>query len=208
MAGNVSRLSPAEETANEARRVAAVEQARANVVPAQDKQKALNAGNDALRTIDKALNHPGLKEATGLQGSLDPRNYIPGTDARNFAAVRNQLQGQTFLQAYNALKGGGQITEVEGTKAENAIARLDKAQSTPEFVSALKDLRDVVDRGMKLTRGESVPDSPLPSNSTDTAPKKAVTFDTMPSPLQYAGRRLKGPDGTVYRSNGATWVKE
>ncbi len=50
------------------------------------------------------------------------------------------------------------------TKAENAIARLDKAQSTEEFTAALKDLRDVVERGLKITRGESVPDAPLASN--------------------------------------------
>lgn len=197
-------FSPREKTAQELERVRSVEQIKADIVPKAEKQKALNAGNDALRTIDKALTHPGLKEATGLQGTLDPRNYVPGTDAWNFAQVRNQLKGQTFLQAYNSLKGGGAITEVEGTKAENAIARLDKAQSTEEFTAALKDLRDVVDRGLKLTRGEQVPDAPLPNNPGGKGKKQV--FESLPNPSQFKGRSVRDTvTGKTMISDGITW---
>lgn len=89
-----SGMSRAESDAADVAKLKATEQVKADTVPKAEKQKALNAGNDALRTIDKALNHPGIKEATGLQGTLDPRNYVPGTDAWNFAQVRNQLQGR------------------------------------------------------------------------------------------------------------------
>jgi hypothetical protein len=178
-AGNVVELSPAEQARNKASEEALVTQAKGEVVLKQDKQKALDSGNDALRTIDKALGHPGLETGTGLSSKVNPKNYIPGTDAYNFGAVRDQLKGQAFLQAFASLKGGGQITEVEGTKAENAMARLNNAQSTKEYKDSLQDLRDVVDRGLRRTRGENVPDVPLASNDGTPASRlKAAPSDS------------------------------
>lgn len=91
--------------------------------------------NDTLNSFDddKVKNQAGY--ALGY-GSILPT--VPGVNS-DFNARMAQLKGQTFLQAYNTLKGGGQITEVEGAKAESAIARLSKAQTKDEFYSALKD---------------------------------------------------------------------
>jgi hypothetical protein len=155
-------FSPAEKTEQEAARVTATETAKADVSKAQDKQKALNSGNDMLQIIDKVLNHPGRETVTGLSGLVDPRNYVPGTQASNFKVALGQLKGQTFLQAFTSLKGAGAITEQEGAKATAALSRLDTAQSDDEFKLALEDLRSVVDRGLKVARGEKVPDAPLP----------------------------------------------
>jgi hypothetical protein len=104
---------------------------------------------NAYKLIDQAINHPGISTATGLSGKVDPRNYIPGTDATNFKSMSKQLEGSAFLSAYAALKGGGQITEVEGAKAENAIARLQTAQSTDEYKKALKDYQGVIAQGLR-----------------------------------------------------------
>lgn len=109
-----------------------------------------NATRAAIETVDKMLAHPGMATATGLSGTLDPRNYIPGTDARNFQVLRNQAQGQVFLDAFQALKGGGAITEVEGLKAEQAKARMDSAQSDEEFRIALNDYKAALQRGLAL----------------------------------------------------------
>ena len=103
-------------------------------------QSAVNT-KDMLDKIDQALVHPGRMGATGLSGILASR---PGSEGRAYLALHNQLTGKTFLQAYETLKGGGQITEVEGRKAEQAIARLDRWQSDEDYEAALKDLRDVV----------------------------------------------------------------
>lgn len=104
----------------------------------------------ALETVDKMLKHPGIETATGLSGTLDPRNYIPGTAARDFQTLRNQAQGQVFLDAYQSLKGGGVITEIEGLKAEQAKARMDTAQSDEEFRAALNDYANALRRGLQL----------------------------------------------------------
>lgn len=109
-----------------------------------------NTTRAALETVDKMLQHPGMGTATGLSSVIDPRNYIPGTDARDFRVLRNQAQGQVFLDAFQALKGGGTVTEVEGLKAEQAKARMDTAQSDEEFRSALNDYASALRRGLQL----------------------------------------------------------
>jgi hypothetical protein len=135
--------------------IAAAKAAAEAASPASVAAKA--AQRDSIRAqisvIDKALNHPGRKTATGLSGAVDPRNYIPGTDARDFRVVLDQLGGAAFLQAFESLKGGGAITEVEGNKATAAIARLNRAQSDKEFETALNDLRDVMNRGLSRLGG-------------------------------------------------------
>jgi hypothetical protein len=136
---------------------AALESSMKNL-PEFEKQResAIVSGRQALDVINKALSHKGLGTATGLSGTLDPRNYIPGTDAKDFQTVLDQIKGSTFLQAFERLKGAGQITEVEGEKATNAIARLSRAQSDGEFMNSLNDLRDIVSDG--LTRAKNRPD--------------------------------------------------
>lgn len=102
--------------------------------------------------VGQAKRHRGRATATGLSGTLDPRNYVPGTNARDFQVLLDQIQGQAFLQAFDSLKGGGQITEVEGKKATDAIGRLNTAQSDTEFVRALNDLEDVLTVALERAR--------------------------------------------------------
>jgi hypothetical protein len=130
-----------------------------------DREKAKSAGissiENQLGVIDKAISHPGKATATGLSSVTDPRNIIPGTDARNFRAVLDQIKGSAFLQAFESLKGGGAITEIEGQKAQSAMARLDTAQSDAEFDVALNDLREVMAAGYERAAGKKyAPPSP------------------------------------------------
>jgi len=99
-----------------------------------------------IRSIDQALEHPGKAFSVGM-GSMLPT--IPGTAQADFRALQAQLQGQAFLQAFESLKGGGQITEVEGQKAEAAIARLNSAQSQEAYDAALRELRGTLEQARK-----------------------------------------------------------
>lgn len=115
-----------------------------------------------IAVIDKASGHPGRETATGASGTWDPRNYLPGTDATNFRSVIDQLNGAAFMQAYQSLRGGGQITEIEGAKATNAITNLNRAQSDAQFLEALQSLRDVMTTGYKRLTGEAYPEAGKP----------------------------------------------
>ena len=109
-------------------------------------EQAAEVAQRTLGQIDAVLNHPAIGLGTGVTGIVARR--VPGTPAYDFSSRVDQLQGQAFLQAFNTLRGGGQITEVEGRKATEAIARLDPRLGEEAFRSALGELREIVQTGL------------------------------------------------------------
>lgn len=94
--------------------------------------------------------HAGFESAVGVSiPKTFGAGFLPGTDTTNFNKRLEQLKGGAFLQAFETLKGGGQITEVEGKKATVAITRMDTAQSEEEFIAAAREFRDAVESGMQ-----------------------------------------------------------
>jgi hypothetical protein len=138
----------------------------------QTKETALSTVEDSLGVLDKAIKHPGRETATGISSITNPANIIPGTDARNFRVILDQIKGKAFLQAFQSLKGGGQITEVEGNKATAAIARLDTAQSDEEFKIALEELQAVMQKGYERLGGKPNAGQPA-ATQKPAAPTKA-----------------------------------
>ena len=108
----------------------------------------------AINAIDMAMKHPGLKDAVGFSSVLNPV-ATPGSKRKNFLVLLDQIKGKVFLEAYQSLKGGGQITEVEGKKAQEALARLNTAQSEEEFVSALGELKSVISTGLGMAKSQA-----------------------------------------------------
>jgi hypothetical protein len=104
----------------------------------------------AIDLIDEIAQDPALPSITGMvQGNIPAGTPLIGGGQAgiDLNAKILQLQGTAFLEAFESLKGGGAITEIEGTKAEQAIARLQRAQSLEGYQAALKDLRDVIENG-------------------------------------------------------------
>lgn len=116
-----------------------------------DAPKIIDNGEASIRLSNELLKHPGFSSAVGA--TLMPgARLVEGTKEADFMNRLDQLKGGAFLEAYNTLKGGGQITEVEGKKATAAIARMDKAQSENEFKAAVKDYQDVIRKGVNRAK--------------------------------------------------------
>jgi hypothetical protein len=152
-----------------------------------DMPGALSKADQAISLIDKMIEHPGREAATGKSGMFDPRNYIPGTDAKNFQIAAKQLEGKTFLEAFESLKGGGHITEIEGQKGTEAVARLDRAQSDEAYVEALQELRGIIEIGkQRATQRAGVRSVPTmnvtPSGSMTPTQPPPVTTDSPYNP--------------------------
>lgn len=127
----------------------------------------ISTAEQSLKLVDDMLAHPGREMATGASGTFDPRNYFPGTDAYNFAVRSKQLEGRVFLDAFDQLRGGGAITEAEGTKATAAAARLDRRQSDEDYAAALKELQGLLRMGIERARRKAAGNlEPLPSGTT------------------------------------------
>lgn len=122
---------------------------------------------DDLTYLDGLLEqikaHPGRGWATGATSMLP---IAPGSEAENFKTLLDQVQGQQFLRAYQTLKGGGQITEVEGRKATEAMARMNRGQSEKAFLEGVSEFQQIVREGARRARTKLTPqDAPAASTA-------------------------------------------
>lgn len=160
------------------------ETGKEQAVAAQNAPTAIANANRAVRLVDDLLKHPGFTQTVGA-AIIPGQRFVPGTDAADFQARLDELQGGAFLAAFETLKGGGQITEMEGKKATDAINRMKISQSEAEFVKAAREYQDVVRTGAQR------------------AAQKAGTPNKVPdaSGGQTAGGKIGGA-GAVLTPNG------
>ena len=111
---------------------------------------AIEKADRSIATIESLVNHPGFDQAYGLA------SYVPairGTDRAGADALREQIGGQAFLEAFQSLKGGGQITEIEGQKATAAITRLSNPGISPaEARKAAQEFTEIIRRGTERAK--------------------------------------------------------
>ena len=139
--------------------------------------------------LEKTKTHPGRQYATG-KSSILPK--VPGTAPADFQVLLDQIGGQQFLQAFETLKGGGQITEVEGRKATEAMARMNPRQSEEAFLQGVNEFQSIVRSAKERATAKIQPqDSPSTPAAQSAAPRQRKTV---------AGTTYeKGADGRWYQ---------
>jgi hypothetical protein len=128
------------------------------------------------------------------QGALDPTDPTLGPGQRMSASLAigpegaallgivRQITGQEFLAAFNSLRGGGQITQIEGERALAARQRLTNRFVTPEeYRQAISEVLRVYENALARAEGR-----PLPHSQT--------SFEGAPAP---AGEPLATSGETV-----------
>lgn len=153
---------------------AAEERGKAAGKAGADLPRIIDNATLALKNIEQIRSHPGKEWGVGVAGVVPG---IPGTQQKGFVELVHQAKGKAFLEAFNSLKGGGQITEVEGNKATQAIARLDRSQTKEDFDAALNDLEEVVNMG--LLRAKRMAGTAQPSASPAGAPSGGWSIKRM-----------------------------
>ena len=151
--GQFEGPTPAQAALNEGRARNQVEQegfrSKAFEQARMDLPKLEDQANFTIGIIDKIRNHPSLDARTGnstLLPALRPQDV-------DFDTMVSQVSGGAFLQAIESLKGSGQITEIEGKKATDAIARMsNQRQSKQGFLDAMADYEGVVQAGLSRAR--------------------------------------------------------
>ena len=115
--------------------------------------------------------HGGFEGVVGA--GIPGVRFFEGTQAADFDALLEQVQGGAFLKAFNDLKGGGQITEKEGEKATEAITRLSRFSSEVEFIRAARELENILAKGEQraLDRRARIEGKSAPRVSTSTSKK-------------------------------------
>ena len=142
----------------------------------ENKQKAIidlpayiDESNNLLSIIDKTINHKGLSDVVGIPSMLTympGMGAFPGSNAAGVMELLKQIKGKSFLQAFERLKGGGgHITDIEGQKATDSIARLNTAQSEEEFISALEEFKSIITQGMNRAYEKAGKEYTQPGNN-------------------------------------------
>jgi hypothetical protein len=149
--------------------------------------------------------HPGLGQAVGL--GVPGLKYIHGSDQASFNARLEQIQGSAFLKAYEALKGGGSITEVEGQKGTTAINRMSTAQSEKEFNAAAKEFIEVVRRGVTIAKQKAAAGAAPAGNGAEVSatggnvtPQSRAAQDVISIKRELQGRNLKPEQIAILQS--------
>lgn len=174
----------------------------ASTQAALDLPQSIAQGQETVGLVDDLLKHKGFKSAVGMS-SYNPLNKLAGTNANDFNIRLEQLKGKQFLQAFQSLKGGGQITEVEGKKATDAIARMNPSASEEEFRKAADDFKSVIDAGMKRAKQKAgvsgsgnndapaVNAAPLPAKPSALTLKKGTVYATPKGKLRWNGKSFE-----------------
>ena len=119
--------------------------------------------------------HPGFEDVVGATWRPGAR-FIAGTDAAGFDAYLEQVEGGAFLEAYERLKGTGQITEVEGQKATRAITRMKRSVSEAEFVKAAREFQGIIQSALdRAAQREAKLKGTAPRSET----KRGATIDDL-----------------------------
>jgi hypothetical protein len=145
-----------------AARAFATEAAKNDATLAQQGPSAIQSGEQTLALLNRMVGDPKAKGAAaqphpGFRGvvgaTLMPgMRLVQGTPEADFDAMLEQVLGGAFLEAYERLKGTGQITEIEGKKATQAITRMQRAVSETEFLQAAQEFRSSLENAMERTR--------------------------------------------------------
>jgi len=133
---------------------------------------AIETANEGIRLIDEMVGKPTIKDASGkvIQQGTKPHpgfssyvgatlmpgmRFAEGSDTASFEVRQKQIEGKAFLEAFNALKGGGSITEKEGEKGTAAIMRMNKASSEREYIAAARELQDIMRKGVERAKAKA-----------------------------------------------------
>jgi hypothetical protein len=117
-----------------------------------------------VAAVDALMRSPDLGAITGFKGTVNEflAEYGAAPQYSNLMSYIDQLQGLNFLEAYQSLKGGGPITDIEGKQATAARTRINSAlKGSPEdLMVALQEAKDLFQQALEKNpqyQGTQVP---------------------------------------------------
>ncbi len=139
----------------------------------------------ATELINRIKTSPSLDGVLGkVEGQLKPGTpggfLLLNAAETDLVQLIDNLENSVFLSAFQDLKGGGQITELEGEKAQRAIVNLSRVRSRKDFLEALQDYQDVIDSGARRAAKGLTVDNPYTGTISFSG------FSNLPSSTQGA----------------------
>jgi len=159
----------------------------------------------ALNAIKSILDNDNIAGITGkYEGQLGTTGvgsaYFSQSEIDLIKDLEN-LEAKVFLEAFETLKGGGQITEREGIQAQRAMENLSRQQSPEKLKSNLRDLYEIILKGQERARNRiQVPEGDRYTGSLGTGVSTGSTSAQQGGTTQTdaSGRKFR----LVDRGNG------
>jgi len=149
--------------------------------------KAEQNADYLLTKINELVKHPGFETSVGRKGAsyafgMTNQPLFEGTDASDWQARFKEIQGQSFLQGIENLRGMGALSNQEGEAATKAIQRMSKSQSEKEFKAAAQDFNEIIQRGIDRNRAK-LGQPPLYGTKPASETAKETPAETKPARL-------------------------
>ncbi len=107
-----------------------------------DLPKVAQKLDSMLSLVDQTLAHPGMKDVVGFPDNpFMLKGHMPGSKGAGFRALHDQIKSTAFLEAFQQLKGGGHITEIEGEKATEAAIRANLSQDEQDYINSMREFQ-------------------------------------------------------------------
>lgn len=193
-----------------------VAQQKLDLKMAEDERKAGVKERETLQTVDNTLSK--LDQILGGEGKEGMVNqgtagligkvssFIPQTPAYNLEkkidSVKAALGFDTLQAMRDASPTGGALGQVAVRELEflqAKVASLDVGQSPSQLKQHLQEVQAHYKKWRAAVEA---------SSRGQTEATKPTSFNSMPDPSKYSGKRIKSDDGTIYKSNGSSWVRQ
>ena len=112
----------------------------------------INQAEKAFTHVKELLAHEGFEDAVGIGLRQLGAGFVPGSQVADWDTRLQQLKDGAFLVAFEELKGGGHITEIEGIKATRAKNRMLASTSEDAFQRAAEDYLKILQDGLESAR--------------------------------------------------------
>lgn len=107
----------------------------------KEQQEKVMATNDALRSVDDLINHPGLESAVGFSSKMPT---VPGSDKADFKIKLDNLISKLTLDNMGKMKGV--LSDADIKMIRDASSGLDASMSEDEFKKQLNFIKSTLQR--------------------------------------------------------------
>lgn len=203
--GNYAAGPSAMETAaNEAARARAVDTAKADVVRDTGRQAEGKLATKLTSGIDRAIELLQQGPTSSAVGTLaDKAMGLVGTSTKSgeLAAQLGTLSGWLVS---NVPRMEGPQSNIDVQNYQTMAGRVGESSLPIGMrLAAAQEVKRLQQKYMHLNGGEAGGEQP--QQAQQPAQRE---FSMLPKATEFDGKRMRGPDGTVYRSAGGKWVKE
>jgi hypothetical protein len=189
--------SAAEAAAQEAARVRAVDTAKADVARDTGRKAEVKLSGKLNTGIDRAIELLGQEPTSSVAGNLADKGLGVFGMSTKGGEKAAQLEALSGWLVSNVPRMEGPQSNIDVQNYQTMAGRIgDRNLPIGVRKAAAEEVRKLQEKYSEL------------NGAQPEAPARPKEFPTLPNAAQYDGKRMRAPDGTIYRSTGGKWTRE